>query len=139
MSWINAPSDIEPFQGFVYIITHLETGKFYIGKKFFWSKKTRPPLKGKKNKRHYRVESDWKDYWGSCRALLEDVEKYGEDAFERRILKYCENKWDCAFFELQEQLNQSVLFRDDAYNEIINVRLRKRKGEKKCLVLKHKK
>jgi hypothetical protein len=127
MSWKNIPKNIDKYQGFIYVITHKPTGKFYIGKKFFWSKKTRPPLKGRKNKRHYVVESDWKSYWGSSNKLLADIKKYGKRQFERRILRVCESKWDCAFYELQEQLNQSVLFRDDSYNEIINVRLRKRK------------
>jgi len=127
MKWKNIPKDISKYQGFVYIIIHKETGKFYIGKKFFWSKKTRPPLKGRKNKRHYVVESDWKDYWGSSNKLTWDVAFKGKKAFERIILRPCENKWDCAFYELEEQLNRRVLFREDSYNEIINVRLRKRK------------
>lgn len=125
--WKNTPKDITKYQGYVYRITHIPTGKFYVGKKFFWNKKTLPPLKGKKNRRHSRVESDWKNYYGSSNNLLNDIEKYGKKQFERRILRCCENKWDCAFFELQEQLNQSVLFRDDSYNEIINIRLRRRK------------
>lgn len=29
----------EEFQGFVYQITELDTGKMYIGKKFFWKPK----------------------------------------------------------------------------------------------------
>ena len=127
MKWINTPKKIDDFQGFIYVITHKATGKFYIGKKFFISKKTRPPLKGNKNKRHYKVESDWKDYWGSSTNLAADIDKYGKKAFERRILRLCKNKWDCAYYELIEQINQSVLFRDDSYNEVINIRLRRRK------------
>ena len=40
---------IEDHIGFVYEITDTENGMMYIGKKKFWSKVTRPPLKGKKN------------------------------------------------------------------------------------------
>ena len=127
MTWINAPTTIDNYQGFVYIITHIPTGRYYVGKKFFWKKKTLPPLKGKRNKRHSRVESDWKDYWGSSNNLLKDIDKFGKKEFERRIIRLCSNKWDCAFYELQEQLNLSVLFDENAYNEIISVRLRKRK------------
>ena len=44
------PKDFTPddYYGFVYMITNRATGQKYVGKKFFWSKKTLPPLKGKK-------------------------------------------------------------------------------------------
>ena len=42
--------------GFVYLITNLKTGKKYIGKKFFYSSKTKV-VKGKKKK--HKVSSDW--------------------------------------------------------------------------------
>lgn len=125
--WQGIPKSIASYQGFVYIIMHKATEKYYVGKKFFWSKKTRPPLKGKKNKRHYVVESDWKDYWGSSRALLEDIEKYGKEAFTRTMICHCPTKYDCAYDELWYQMNLNVLSDPQAYNEIINVRLRKRK------------
>ena len=41
------PDDCE---GFVYLITNKTNNKKYIGKKLAKFKKTRPPLKGKKNK-----------------------------------------------------------------------------------------
>ena len=41
------PEVIEDYQGFVYELEELSTGKKYIGKKFFWSKRRLPPLKGK--------------------------------------------------------------------------------------------
>jgi hypothetical protein len=53
----------EDCEGFVYLITNLADGRKYVGKKLAKFKKTRPPLKGKKNKRREKVESDWQDYW----------------------------------------------------------------------------
>ena len=125
--WINIPKDIKNYQGFVYVIYNSETKKYYIGKKFFWSKRTRPPLKGKKNKRHYVIESDWRTYWGSCNNLLNDIKLLGEDKFTRHILNCYRNKWDCAYYELKAQLKYNVLFDELSYNEIVNVRLRRRK------------
>ena len=127
MKWQNIPKNIKKYQGFIYKITNLKTDKFYLGKKFFWSKKVRQPLKGRKNKRHYLVESDWKDYYGSCNNLLSDIKKYGKKCFKREIIKLCETKFDCAYEEMLSQIEHNVLFREDSYNEIINVRLRKRK------------
>lgn len=54
--------------GFVYIITNLQTGKRYIGKKVFLFTKR---VKGKRTK----VESDWREYYGSNEGLLGDVER----------------------------------------------------------------
>ena len=54
------PQDCE---GFVYVITNLINNKKYIGKKLARFKVTKPPLKGRKNKRRSTKESDWKTYW----------------------------------------------------------------------------
>jgi len=125
--WTNKPSDISKYQGFVYIITNKKTGKYYIGKKFFWSKRTLKPLKGKKRKRHRIVESDWETYWGSSKKLLSDIDKYGKKAFTRNIIVPCETKFDCAYWELHFQMENKVLFDSDSYNGIINVRLMRKK------------
>ena len=41
----------DEYEGFVYLITNKTTGQKYIGKKLAKFKTTKPPLKGKKNKR----------------------------------------------------------------------------------------
>ena len=64
------PSDCEAF---VYLITNLTNNKKYVGKKLAKFKTTKPPLKGKKNKRRGYKESDWHTYWGSSDHLLADV------------------------------------------------------------------
>ena len=63
------PDNIE---GFVYLITNTTNNRKYIGKKLAKFKKTKPPLKGKKNKRRSKIESDWRDYWGSSDHLIAD-------------------------------------------------------------------
>ncbi len=42
-------------------------------------KRSRPPLKGRKNKRRYKVDSDWQDYYGSSDDLTMDVNKLGKE------------------------------------------------------------
>jgi hypothetical protein len=92
-------------------------------KKLAKFKKTRPPLKGKINKRRSKVESDWRDYWGSSDKLQEDVEKLGQDKFTRAILYYCETRGVASYLEAREQFERRVLETDDYYNGIINVRV----------------
>ena len=52
----------EGTEAFVYLITNLTNNRKYVGKKLAKFRKTRPPLKGRKNKRRSTVESDWREY-----------------------------------------------------------------------------
>jgi hypothetical protein len=117
-------SDIpEGYIGFIYLITNLVNNKKYIGKKLAQFKKSKPPLKGKKNRRKYIVESDWKDYWGSSDRLNEDVNTLGKEKFTREILYFCKSRSELSYLEAREQFNRRVLETDDYYNGIINVRV----------------
>lgn len=115
-----------PF-GFIYLITNLTNNKKYIGKKQCLTVKKLAPLKGKKNKRHVSVETDWKTYTSSSRQLNEDIEKLGKENFEFEILLFCSSKWQLAYEETKMQFEKEVLLRDDYYNGIINCRIGKRK------------
>jgi len=117
---IELPKDCE---GFVYLITNLTNNKKYIGKKLAKFKTTKPPLKGKKNKRRGTKESDWRDYWGSSDHLNADVLKLGKDTFTREILHYCPSRGVLSYIEAKEQFDRRVLETDEYYNGIINVRV----------------
>jgi len=95
----------------------------YVGKKLAQFKKSRPPLKGKINRRRSRVESDWRDYWGSNEHLLQDVQQQGADQFTREILYICRSRGAMAYLEAREQFERKVLETDAYYNGIINVRI----------------
>jgi hypothetical protein len=114
------PIDPKKIYGFVYLIENLETGKKYIGKKFFWSSKTKIVNKKKKK---LKVESNWKDYYGSSEILCEDVNTLGKDKFKRTILHLCKTKAECAYLEVYEQVIRNVLFDDGYYNRYIQCRI----------------
>ena len=109
--------------GFVYQITNLYDGKKYIGKKWFWSTKKLPPLKGKKRKRTVKKESDWIKYFGSSEEVKLLVEQHGEDNFKREILRLCKTKGECTYYEAKLQFDFDVLLRDDYYNEFIGCKI----------------
>ena len=109
--------------GFVYLIINTTTGRMYVGKKLARFKRSRPPLKGKKNKRRHTVESDWQDYYGSSDLLTEDVNKLGKEKFTREILHLCKSKGECNYIEAKEQFARGVLESDDYYNGHIRVRV----------------
>jgi hypothetical protein len=107
--------------GFVYEITD-PNGKKYIGKKFFYSSKTKQ-VKGKKKR--IKVSSDWKTYFGSNEELKKEVAKHGQHMFTRHIIHLCKSKGECGYLEAKEQFTKGVLESDNYYNTWIMVRVRK--------------
>ena len=113
----------DEYEGFVYLITNKKTGQKYVGKKLAKFKTTKPPLKGRKNKRRGYKESDWKTYYGSSDRLNADVAQLGEKHFTREILYLCKGRGEMSYIEAREQFDRRVLETDDYYNGIINVRV----------------
>jgi len=108
--------------GFVYIVTNLTNNKKYIGKKFFYSLRTKQ-VKGKKKR--VKLSSDWQSYYGSNTELQNDVKVLGETNFTREIIHLCKSKGVCGYLEAKEQFIRNVLETDDYYNTWIMVRVRK--------------
>ena len=106
----------EDCEAFVYLITNITDNRKYVGKKLAKFKTTKPPLKGRKNKRRGTKESDWRDYWGSSDNLLRDVEELGTDKFTREILHYCKSRGLASYLEAKEQFDRRVLETDEYYN-----------------------
>ena len=115
--------------GFVYMITNLTNNRKYIGKKLAkFSRTTQRTVKlknGTKKKRKIRskVDSDWRDYYGSSPELSRDVEQLGKENFCREILYYCRSKSECSYIEAREQFSRRVLESQDWYNGHIQVRV----------------
>ena len=113
---------IGDYIGFVYLITHKKTKKKYIGKKLFHMSKTR--MVNKKKKR-YKVESNWKDYYGSSEALNDHVDLYGAKNFKREILRLCKTKGECSYFEAKEQFVTDAIISEEYYNTWVAVKVRR--------------
>ena len=77
--------DIGDNYGFVYRITSKTTNRSYIGRKYFWQKR-KPRTSDSTRRRRVTSESNWKQYYGSCPELKEDIATYGRDDFSREIL-----------------------------------------------------
>lgn len=126
----NKPFDsdmIEDYIGFVYEVYDTEAKMKYIGKKKFWSKVTKPPLKGKKNKRRSLKESDWKSYYGSSEEVKSLVENTGEWRFKRKIIRLCKTLGEMSYYEMKEQLDNDVLLKpNEYYNAFVGGKIHRR-------------
>lgn len=118
--------------GFIYETTHRPSGKKYIGKKvlFFERNKKlgkralealreerkaagiggRVPLKQK-----VITESDWKEYYGSHKEILELVKSDSPMSFDRKILCYVPNKKLLTYYECKYLFINEVLENRDNY------------------------
>ena len=133
MTWLFEGLEVENLPedcvGFVYIITNQLSGRKYIGKKLAkFSKTTVKTVKfknGNKRKRKIRskIDSDWREYYGSSPELQKDIEQLGAENFTRQILYYCKSKAECSYIEAREQFARRVLESNDYYNGIINCRI----------------
>jgi hypothetical protein len=113
--------------GFVYKITNIKTGKFYIGKKSLYSnvrkKLTQKELAehtgpGRKpTKKLVTSESNWLVYWGSNKGILQEIKEEGTDSFRKEILKFCFNKKQLTYWEVHYQCINEVLLIDKSYND----------------------
>jgi hypothetical protein len=133
MTWLYQGNLIEELPedcvGFVYLITNSVTGRKYIGKKLAkFAKTTYKVVKQKngikkKKKIRTKVDSDWRDYYGSSDELSKDVTTLGKENFTREILHYCTSKAHTSYLEAKEQFDRKVLETTDYYNGHISVRV----------------
>jgi len=92
------------YYGFVYLIENKLNGRKYIGRKYLWQFRT---PKGKKRK--VKSESNWKEYYGSCPELKEDVDKFGRENFSRTVLSLHYTKGKTNFEETRQLFVNGVL------------------------------
>lgn len=102
--------------GFIYLITNLDNGKKYIGKKLL-TMSCYKQVNGKKKKA--RKESKWRQYQGSNLELLHDI-KVKKNSIKKEILEwtytesyhnYCEIK-----YQFQHEVLENVLYYNDQIN-----------------------
>ena len=133
MTWLYNNQSVETLPddciGFVYLITNNLSGRKYIGKKLAKFSKTTYKIVKQKNgtkkrkKIRSKIDSDWREYYGSSPELTADVITLGTENFTREILYYCNSKSECSYIEAREQFSRRVLESQDYYNGHIQVRV----------------
>jgi len=105
--------------GFVYKITHIPTGKTYIGKKSLKQVRRLKPLKGKVRKRVVRKASDWETYYSSNEWIKEEIKAGRVEDFDREIIQFCFSKKSLTYWEVWWQFKMEVLSNPNSLNENI--------------------
>lgn len=90
---------LDDHEGFIYLIVN-ETlgGKFYIGRKSFWSyskKRLTPkekllPENKRKTFKITQTETKWRSYTGSCKELNDDIKRGHK--ITKTILRFCKTR-----------------------------------------------
>ena len=123
MNWLYEDkefTDVEDYYGFIYLIENLINGKKYIGRKYL-TKAGYKTVKGKRKK--IRLESDWRDYYGSSTSLKEDVDHYGKDSFRRTILRLCKSRGECNYFETKYIFDTDAILDPQYYNSWVSCKI----------------
>jgi hypothetical protein len=139
MNWLQGGNavteDIIPEEavGFIYMITHIPSGKYYIGKKSLESVRTvkigkRELLKIKEErkavgmggraplKKKVRKASDWEKYYSSNEWINEQVKEGKADEFKREIIQFCNSKKSLSYYEVYWMFKYDVLLDDNCLN-----------------------
>lgn len=122
--------------GFVYLIRHTPSKKYYIGKKSLSS--NRNVLIGKRELQRIKEErkklgipgrlpvkkkvskySNWKEYYSSNEIIKKMVSADKSDEFERHIIRFCSSRKSLSYYELKFQIMYNVLEDDNSWNENI--------------------
>lgn len=143
MNWLYEGKEITELEdfpentfGFVYQITHLPTGKKYIGKKqLVYTQKKRIGKKEKKRIKeekklrgeraisptfkYVKKESDWKSYVGSNDEIKQLLEEGSISDFKREILEFAHNKKQLSYLETKKLFTESVLEKAEFLNSNI--------------------
>lgn len=102
--------------GFVYLIEDTLNNKKYIGKKLF-------RFLRKKNNKRIKVESDWKNYYGSNDKLKEQVILNDKSYFSRKILRICYSKTECSYYETKFIFEADALLSTEYYNDWVTCKI----------------
>jgi hypothetical protein len=139
MNWLHQNIEIteevipEEAVGFIYMITHIPTGKYYIGKKSLESVrnvkigvrelariKEERKLAGIRGslpkKKKVRKASDWEKYYSSNEWINEQVKEGKKDELKREVIQFCNSKKSLSYYEVYWMFKYDVLSDENSLN-----------------------
>ena len=106
--------------GFIYVTTHIPTGKKYLGKKSIYHNVTKklgkkelaelPVTRGRqKTSIKIEKESDWKIYYGSETFIKQQLKENNHQDFTREIIHFVTTKKQLTYYEMKYQFIYGVI------------------------------
>lgn len=124
---INNPEfNPENYFGYIYMTEFLNLGKLYIGKKQFFSNLNKklgkkelillPIKRGKKPTTKLVINpSNWENYYGSEKEVIELAKTEPKDKIIRYVLKLCKTKKELTYYETKFLFLNEVLENQDKF------------------------
>ena len=115
--WEGEKADPYHYFGFVYCITHLPTGRKYLGKKQYYNSKREHGCSRRCTDRQSKdfklkcwKESNWRVYKGSSPSLKKFMEEINDESqFSYKILEQCRSKSILHYTELKTLWEHDVM------------------------------
>lgn len=119
--------------GFIYLIEHLPSKKYYVGKKSLYSvrnlkigKRELQRIKEERKskgirgslpkKKQVKKSSNWVDYYSSNEWIQSEVKNGNRDDFKRTILQFCYSKKALSYYEVHWLFKYDVLLDENSLN-----------------------
>lgn len=139
MNWLYRNTEIleecipEEAVGFIYIITHIPTNKYYIGKKSLESvrnvkigKRELQQIKEERKlnklrgpapkKKQVRKVSDWESYYSSNEDINNMIKDGKVEEFRREIIQFCNTKKQLSYYEVEWMFKYDILKDENSLN-----------------------
>ena len=118
--WVWSTPECKPnpmlYFGFIYLVTHIPTGRMYCGRKQYYRSKKVPGCSNRVTDRQSEkfrlkcwVDSGWRVYTGSSASLNKFIEEEGKEKFKFEILKQSRSKSHLHHDECRELWKREVM------------------------------
>ncbi|WP_429179246.1 hypothetical protein [Aeromonas salmonicida] len=106
---------LKEYEGFIYRIDNIKTGKYYIGKKGFWSRAKETKKSSPKYGKRVTKESNWRVYQSSNA----EVQGWAISDCEYSVLYLCKSKYELAYREIESLIECQALRDPQCMNQMM--------------------
>lgn len=106
---------LKEYEGFIYRIDNTKTGKYYIGKKGFWSRVKETKKSSPKYGKRVTKESNWRVYQSSNA----EVQGWALSDCEYSVLYLCKSKYELAYREIESLIECHALRDPQCLNQMM--------------------
>ncbi|WP_139737517.1 hypothetical protein [Aeromonas caviae] len=113
--WGIDESEISKYYGFIYKLTNIKTGEWYIGSKQFWSHRKETKKSSQKYGKRVKKESDWRAYQSSSAI----VSVWHSEDVLCEVLYLTSSKYEHSYREIQALIESEALRDEKSLNVML--------------------